>query len=302
MRHFLSLGIGYGAFVLAALFLYFLVLLSLSPIGNGSQLTSALLVLFPVLAIHFSRKDVRLLQSIKRNIIIFLWTEYHLLLLPSLVLMLVKGFYPAAVAVLIVTQLLPFIIYNDLPESRKLRAFPFIPPWQYEWRSGLRKSAGILVVLLLLSLITLIYPYVSFFFLWIMHAIIVSFYRQHESEVIVRQAQAIKSNLLRNKVVSGISTQLGLFAPVAIIYTLIHQPSHWIVLFLMFMFTVSLGFSIVVKYRYFHPEEKGGPAAFYQSLSMISPFIPFLLPLPLLLGWMFWKKANRNIICHGTSD
>lgn len=301
-RHLLLLGAWYGSVVTAAVFLYFLVLFHLPAGSNGTLYTSVVLVLFPVLAIHFSRKDVRLLKSLSSNTYAFLWSEYNLLLIPGLVLLLVKGFYTAASVVAALAQILPLVTYDAHPKNRKLLAFSFIPPWQYEWRSGLRKNTVIMVLLFLLSLTALIYPFVSFFFVWIMHAIIVSFYQQHESEAIIRQAQTIRPAILLNKVLSGIAGQLALFLPLALIHALIHRPSHAVVLFLMLLFTVSLGFSIVVKYRYFQPGETGGPASIYQTLAIISPLIPFLLPFPLLLGWAFWKKANHTISCYDTSN
>lgn len=285
-----------------ATLLYFLILARLPYAKDFSPLPVLLYVMAPALVLHFSRKDHSLLAVLPVSPTLLKASEYVLMSLPSLFLLVMYGTYSLAAVVICACVLLAFIPKRSTISWRQYARLAFIPAYCWEWRSGWRAQRLSLSMFWILAMVLSFFPIASFVLLWLVHAIIVSFFQQMESEALLRRAIEYQPAYLMRKLKLSVFYQGLLFLPPLILYSVFHPGTVWISLALLVLSAFSLSFVIIVKYRYYHPSSKGGAASLYQSLSILSVFIPFLLPVPIMMGLFFYPRALANIRMYGPSN
>ena len=296
-REAISLGVLYTAFVLIAYF--FLFYLAWQTISVPAQQHYSILCLFPIVAFYSSRNDNRFLKKLYPNYRVIYISEYLVLAFPFLFIAAIKGSFGFLGCVVMACILMALFPLEYKKTSKTGFQLLFIPSTAFEWKSGLRQFGISIISLWVLALGLTYFPAISIVFLWMLHSLIISFYQRNEGKDILRIHSGTAETYLIGKIRTGIFLQLIIQAIPAIVYVIFHPEHWWIMLFLILQSMLSLTFSIIVKYAFLDPGSKSGPTTFYQSVGVISFLIPFIIPVPLLLGAAKYKTAIKRLNIYG---
>lgn len=248
------------------------------------------------LAIHLLRKDLLFLRLITDQVYVLVALEYVLFSLPVIGWFFLQGLW---IDGLLCTLLLVTIsLIPPVQHTHKLAAsgvWNFIPGSAFEWRTGLRQNQFLLVILFAAGILLSFLPYVTLFIAWIINGLLCSFYRYNESLTLLDRRFLESKNAFSRFLMVEYQRHLLVLLPLYLSFLAFH-PDLWrvdlgclVVLSLVFLFTV------ISKYAYYRPDQSTGPAGLYYALAQISPLLPFLLPVPLVMGLLFYPKAINNI-------
>jgi hypothetical protein len=294
-RELSALGLIYSLVIAAVLF-FAIKATVVSVTTFRSQLIFSLIWSALLPTIHFSRKDIRFLEITKKSTFKFLFTDYFLLsLIPICILCYCGGFLAAGV-LLIIAIAVCFIPVSQKSRKSALAESNFIPNYLIEWKSGIRKSNKyFFLVLYILGLTLSFLPFFSLFACWIITGIICGFYQSFEPRNQLRFHHSEPKNYLNYKIKIAAISYLKIIAPLMFIYLLFH-PDQWIIILTaLFLFLCILVFTLVAKYAYYSPGETSGPHQIYFTIGLLSLFIPFMVPIPLVLTMTHYRKAIKRL-------
>ena len=296
-RELMNLGLFYSAIVSGAiLFIYYL---SWITIQEPGRLGYSLPALLPVLWLYFSRRDVIFLKKLTRDFRFLLFLEYFIIALPYF---LSAGFHQKYFLLAIsglITLTLAFFPWKASGNSGTGWKLNFIPKDSFEWKAGIRKNGLILLTVLLISIFTSPLPAVSLILVWIINVIIISFYSNHEGKDILRVSSTHAQKFLRNKIFMACRFQASLQTLPLLAYFTFHPGHWWLILFVFLYSMISVTCTIIFKYAYLDPGTNSNPSSLYQSITVISFLIPFLLPVPMILGIIKRRAAIKRLADHG---
>lgn len=253
----------------------------------------------PGLVIYFRRRDVVFLKKLTGHYRLLLATDYALLLLPVLLIGLFLPSVPlvsAALLVLVFCSLFPLRLRHAGGKGRK---WSMLPPQAIEWKAGLRKN-GVLMLLLFIAACGLTgFPIVTLVALWLMHAVVVSFYQNGEGADILRAYGGSAPSVLLRKITTGCTLQLILFLPPLAAYGILHPEQVLLPFLFLVLSCISLAASVLVKFSYLTPGGTSFAASLFQSLHIMSIAIPFLVPVPLIVCLLKYKTAVHQLKNYG---
>ncbi|KXX71389.1 hypothetical protein [Flammeovirga sp. SJP92] len=200
----------------------------------------------------------------------------------------------------------PFIILfplvaSFLPTNRSMENQGFVIPIPfskaaYDWKAGMRNGgAWGIIISIVLAVVGL------FRFEFLLVGIVVSsisifgFYTQNEPRQILYAVADTSSSFLKKKIrqmallflmINSFGLIIGLVFYLQVFYVIAYLfLGSFFVLFLM----------ILQKYITYEPDTNFRANTFIIAFYYISIFIPFLIPLPLVVGIRSWKRANRQL-------
>ncbi len=290
----------YRLMVISALI--FIIYLSWVTIQKPGQQAYTYLLFLPALLYFFIRDDHRFLRKLTTDYRLFLLTDSFILLIPVIAVSILKHEFQITIQAVIVGLL--SIFPSSWPVKNHTRTFPirWINPKAFEWRAGIRKNGVVIALVWLTSLGMVWAPAVSLFLLWILHAIITSFYQEHESGDLLRTHFGNADSFLMEKVKYGLRYQLILLAPTLFAYSFLHPEQLWIIVAFSLIIVVSLIFTVIIKYSYYDPDSKTHPSSLLQTFGILSFAIPFLLPVPLILSILHYPKAKSKLRSNGITS
>lgn len=294
-RELAALGVIYAiAISFVAIILSKIALVSLSTFN--SQLIFCMIWSAVVSTIHISRRDLLFLQRTQNSSFSFLFADYILLSLLPILLMLFCQAYLAAGIIIAVAFIMCFIPPVRKLSNKQSSEIKFVPYYLPEWKSGIRKiNQSIFYGLILLAIAASPLPFFSLFLCWIFTAIIAGFYQQFEPRDQLRFQHRTARIYLHDKIRLAVKSFLLILLPILILYTLFH-PDQWVIsLVALILFLILIVFSIVAKYSYYAPGATAGPHQIYFTLGILSLFIPFLVPIPLVLTITRYRKAIKRL-------
>lgn len=282
--------------------IFFLFYLSWVTIQNPNQQVYSYLLFLPTLLFYFYRNDLRFLRKLTAAYRLLLLTDSFILMIPVLMISILKQEFQITIQALIVVLL--SIFSPSWPVKNYTRTFHIglINPRAFEWRAGIRKNGIVMAMVWLTSLGMVWAPAVSLFLLWILHAIITSFYQEHESGDLLRTHFGNVDSFLMEKVKYGLRYQLILLAPTLFAYSFLHPEQLWIIVAFSLIIVVSLIFTVIIKYSYYDPDSKTHPSSLLQTFGILSFAIPFLLPVPLILSILHYPKAKSKLRSNGITS
>jgi hypothetical protein len=220
--------------------------------------------------------------------------DYVLLSLPVLLLEIVRGFLPVALAVIAGCVLVgrikqPHIQAKHFPIPR------LIPVEVFEIRAGFRRYGGMLLLFYTVAYAALWLPYVSFVMLWFCVLFLLDFFNNCEPVILLCSRELAVRRFLRWK----LSVNLLFFGlsvtPVCLLYTLIHPGGWWLSGGFFVLSVCNVALFILVKYAYYRPNEKITGGQIPVVLSALSILIPVLAPFTIACLLRYYLLSIRNL-------
>jgi hypothetical protein len=252
-------------------------------------------LLFICFSIQSTRHDKAFVYSHIEKPQFEIYSEYLFLTLPFAAgsLFTANWFcYPILLATLFV---IPFFKYT-LPQKTYFKNITsIIPASHFEWISGFRKSFLFLIQLYILSISICWFKILPLFLLWFITIMIASFYNEFEPVQMLREGNYSSKRFLRQKLYRHSKYLLLLYAPVLLVNT-IFNFEYWVVNLLFIPVQLSLlCFAICLKYSTYQPAKSSAGNSIIFSLVSLGSILPYLLPVPLVMAFIYYGKAKNNL-------
>jgi len=247
------------------------------------------------LSVHFYRKDKEFVYNHLDGKHLEMYSEYLALTFPFSVTSMFTSNWFCYPVLLVSLYTIPFLKYTFKRKAYFRNISSVIPASDFEMISGFRKSFLYLIPLYGLAIgfcWVRIFPLVV---LWFITVIIVSFYRECEPLHILKEGSFLPKQFLYRKLFQGSKWLLLLYIPVLILNT-VFNPDCWLINLLFIPTQLSLlWFSVCLKYSNYQPNRNSIANNTVLSLVSLGAVVPYLLPVPLLMTFIFYIKAKNNL-------
>ena len=294
IRELAATGPFYGLIIIAAAILFFYFIFNSVTTLQSILITYALL-LAAIYSLHYNRSDRDFIEGNTEKPWLIYLTEYTIVLSVFIIIFIFN-----------LKNLIPLLFYLPLLAVCRLKlrsqrkffesiSVIFIHPKNYEWLSGIRKTGWFILFLLIAALTLTPVMFAPMILLWFVLLVVSTFYEQHESLEMLESHEKSAGIFLMDKVMKH--TKI-IFLPFVIILglsTVFHSDRWWIyLLFLVYSLLMIVVF-IVTKYSMWGIPGNHKAGSITNSLCLIGFFIPFLLPVPLIILAINYKKSISKL-------
>ena len=221
-------------------------------------------------------------------------TEYQLFLLPVSIPILLTSYWYGFFLLHALVFIIPFV-----DTTRKIQfKFLFITKYfknDYIFISGIRKNLFVLVPLVLIALLLSplkLFPLVALF---MVNAIVFSFYEVNESVQMIQASNKTPKQFL-SELLSSAAVKLFLVnAPVLIINTIFNYDLFLFNLYFLLYNLLMLATVIVLKYADYEYKKQGNSIQIKLIIMILGLFIPYLSPLTLMFYAQSRAEAIKNL-------
>ena len=258
-----------------------------------------------IFAIHQIRPDTRFVSIVSKHPLSHAFSlmershhifasEYLILASPFLVFLFwTKNFMQSFILILLILCI--SLITKVLKQNNGISFFSkHLPHSAFEWRAGMRKRGGFIVLFYLLSLAfswVRIAPIILLFFAL---TAIAEFFRECEPLSILTLSRDNTTLFLRKKISQSLLIY-GLFTLPIVILSAVLVPDIWYVApaFLVFACLNITNF-ILAKYAFYHPNFDTGAGGVLNSISLFGCVVPFFAPIAFfLIFWNYYKAKPK---------
>jgi hypothetical protein len=255
-------------------------------------LTAAIVAL--LYAYHLNRRDLNFITHYLRNPALQVAVNYNLLVLPVSIALLVNHYWLLALALHAVVSCM--VLFRLKPATPKLAFIGrYVAPEHFEWIAGLRTNLYSIVPLLLLALVLSPVKLFGVVALFMLNSIFMGFYSFFEPLCMLNPNALSTDKFLNRKVYFFSKIMLLLNVPLLTINALCHPEIAWFNACLLLAFLLLAACAVFIKYANYKPNERLGMHADFIIL-FAGIFVPYLLPLGILIYFSSRKKAIQNLL------
>jgi len=242
---------------------------------------------------HSSRKDLKFAYYQLPTGQLQVLLNYQLTLLPVSLALLIQGHILSALAAHALAALFPSIPLRSVANTFK-KLTSKIEPSHFEYIAGVRSGFYIIVPLLLLCVLLSPVKLFALIPIFLLNVIILGFHNQFEPRILLNPGDLSASAFLNLKIKYLGTILILLNFPLLLINSIFNQDVIVINIYFLLIFYFVSACSIYIKYAQYEP---GGKLSFsVDSLIVLATiFIPYLLPLTLLVFINNRKKAKSNL-------
>jgi hypothetical protein len=254
----------------------------------------AILASFGLYQHYLQRRDLVFIKTY------FDHSRWHIVLNYNLTLL------PCSAALLLTNNFLPVIFMHGFVSAIPMMNFSlngpaylflgrYIPSTQFEWISGLRKNGLILIALLLLAMALSPVKLFGPGALFLLNLIFIGFYNLFEPRIMLNAHHLPVDRFLREKARYLCMMVVFINLPLLAVNCIFHPEVTFINLAFLFSFILLAANSVLIKYANYLPGES---MSFSGDMLVLfaAVFIPYLLPLSVLLYFVNLKKAKNNLL------
>lgn len=246
-------------------------------------------------AIHFTRNDHQFLFLAVSRPYRILFFEYLSLVLPFTVLSFIKSGQLLSFLPILFVPVISAVNVSRRTYVEKIRSVSMFPVQNFEWTAGVRHTGILFWALWILAFALVMLPFASLIVLWFLLLMISSFYDQGEPVEMIESFRLDSGGFLRKKMSLHCMSFITPALPIVSI-AIIFNPDRWWVYLLFLIFSLlNISVFIVSKYSVWHHKQINRSNSIVNALCMIGLFLPFLLPLPLIVFVKNYRKAVNNL-------
>lgn len=256
----------------------------------------AAIILLTILQIHFTRKDQVLLSNLNLNSPLFYMLSYSLAAAPFALFYLISGSYKSFVILISGILIIPMLKLRAKQSIRlPVFSFPVIPADAWEWRAGMRRFVPLLVVTYLLVAVFHQQSFVPTAAILILSLMAACFQTYQEPRSMIEALQLNHGAFLRRKWLLQLCLFLLIILP-PVVFGLIVFPDTLRPMMLVILNSLLVQvFSVSFKYSGF---QSGNDISYAYAIPFLLSFafiVPVLLPLPLIMAFVFSIRARNQL-------
>lgn len=256
----------------------------------------AAIILLTILQIHWSRKDQVLLSNLDLNSPLFFMLSYSLAAAPFALYYLVTGSYKTFVILISGILIISMLKLRPKQSFRfPVFYFPVIPADAWEWRAGMRRFVPLLVLTYLLVAVFYRQSFAPPAAILILSLMAAYFQTYQEPSTMIEALQLNRGAFLRRKWLLQLSLFLLIILP-PLVFGLIAFPDTLRPMMLVIINSLLIQvFSVSFKYAGF---QSGNDISYAYAIPFLLSFafiVPVLLPLPLIMAFVFSIRARNQL-------
>jgi hypothetical protein len=260
------------------------------------------LMLSVLLSFHLVRKDIVFLNKQFENPRTKIFYEYLLFTLPFFIPLLFSPYFYLIAVIPVFIYFISHIIFQ-FPQKTGVRFLSkIISPINFEWLSGIRKRRYYFSIFYILAFAFSFMPVLPLVLIWLLSILIYEFYCECEPLNMLRINSYSAKFFLRKKVLRQVFLYTMFFIPLIVINSIINPEVFFINMIFVIVQLTILILAVLMKYKMYSPLDYLKGLYLYliiiQTLTALPMFmggIPFLLPLPLILCFKYYKEAKHNL-------
>lgn len=246
--------------------------------------------------IHIGRKDKFFTRVHLQNRHVQHFSEYALLTSPFTLTALFTSHFYYFPALLLLLWLVPFITYSPSQKTTfTTLSRIFAPAHSIEWISGFRTSFLTIIPCYALALGMCWFRFLPLLLLWFTTISILSFYNEYEPLPILKANHISAKDFLHEKIKKHSLYICISYAPILIMNSFFHPDFLEINILFLAIQIALIVFGISFKYSSYLPIQQNSASSITVALMAMASIIPFMLPLPVLFAWIYYKKAVQNL-------
>ncbi len=256
---------------------------------------SIIIWLFFLFSIQFIRNDKVFFKLIQAKTYWIFFIEYSILTIPIIVYFVLHYAWISSLLLIFGLFLIPFFKQTLQTETTGFGTFDLLPPEAFEWKSGFRlQYLGILIV----WIGSLVF---SFHFLAVLVGIFLlllistQFYTQAEDIDWIRLYHLKPTKFLLRKMQLYAKLFFILISPLSLAFLVFHLELYYLIVAVWAAAACLIVFVILGKYAFYEPKKDLTLLQWIYWFVAFCIFVPFLVPVPLFLGFRFYRKAIRNL-------
>jgi hypothetical protein len=247
------------------------------------------------MALQATRTDKQFVKTHITQPHLQFFTDYVIITLPfALMSLLTRQWYvfPAIIASI---ALVPFINITIKYKTYFKNISVLLPHSNFEWISGFRKSFTTFIPLYITAIALSPFRIAPLVCLFLLSISISSLYAECEPLQILQTNNYSAKRFLINKLCTH-ALQLLLVLALPLIINALCNPYYWIVNVFFALTQVSLlCVAINLKYTFYAPNKNISASNVILSVLAVGCILPFLLPIPAIMGLNYYKKAKQNL-------
>jgi hypothetical protein len=276
--------------------LILIVLLLYSQLNEYPNLLFVFLLYAIVLILfHIHRKDKTIIASIYEKPFLIFWGEYIFLSIPLMLVIIFTNYFYLFPLPVFISFPIAFMVGRQGKIQMTKHSFQKYFNNSFEWAAGMRKNYLFIVFLILLAFIFILKPYISFLFYGLILIICCEFYTRHEPLQLLFIAEKPAFSFMLAKIREACINFYRISLPFCLLYAAVNYETAWMSLYFILLTIIIFSYSIALKYASYVPNGMNMSGQLFQVLGVGSVFIPFLLPLTLLMTIYFFIKAEKNL-------
>lgn len=296
--------IGLGHLLILAPLIFVGILGVLQVISTSQNIAVAVVVLLMLSGLHWNRSDRFFLEQLPAPLFLFFLLDY-LLLTGAVLFCLIfwqkwLNLLILSIGLLLLCIFKPSYFKNDtIVKTFYLSEFRWIPLELFEWRCGLRKTMPGFVLLYGIGLGFSFYAITVPIVVFLLALSVTSFFQFFENKDLLLAVNK-HQNLLQIKAKQSLKL-FNLFAlPLCILFVVFHHtPKHLGALFVILIISnLIILFAIAMKYKNYRFHHQKVYSSLPLAIFVGCLCVPFLWPIPPIMLYNFWKKAQENLSYH----
>ncbi len=253
------------------------------------------LAMLVILTIQIRRNDKKFISTMVTCPTLIYFSEYLFFSLPLLIIVIAAARWSYAIPYLLLCILISLISYRHKPKAGIINLSGIVPADAFEWIAGIRKHSWYILPLYLCAIALVFVKFASLFLLIMVLSAIASFYQECEPLNILQVKELSAKRFIWKKLKSHVKLYLLSAAPIIAGYCLFNPETAWVAMLIFILSTINLCFFILSKYALYQPGIKLTSNSVATGIALISMFIPFLLPLPLIMCLRDYNRALSNL-------
>jgi len=282
-----------GIWTLLIAAVVFLVSQYISSVGEKESNFLILIIFILLLNYQQHRKDLSFINNYLTYPRLQILLNYNLLCLPISIAFIYNHHFLQALILHLSYYLIVFTNTN-FRNPRYLFVTSRIPPQQFEWISGIRKTMLMLIPIYLIAIVLSPVKLFGVVALFLTNVIFLSFYNDFEPLSMLNTKNLSAENFLSEK--TKFLNKMILFTnlPLLIVNSIFCPEIIWFNVGFIIGFFLLGNVAIYIKYAYYEPNQSLHFNMDYLIL-FAAVFFPYLLPLSIYLGYSNRKKAINNL-------
>lgn len=260
-----------------------------------TALVFSLLIPATVCSLHISRRDKTFIFRHLEQPVIALYTEYLVFTLPLIIAVLATRYWYAFLFMQASFYGIAHIRTMPAPRTWFNTLSKVIPARDFEWLSGVRKGAPLLLFFYLTALGLSWLIIAPLLCLWLISAQLTSFYLECEPLVMLWANADTPGQLLQGKIRRHVLLQVIISFPVLLLHSILCPDMVLINICFLAAQLLLLVFAILLKYTTYSPGKLMTGNNIILGFAALSVAIPFLLPVPLFMAIRNYGRAIKNL-------
>lgn len=255
----------------------------------------AVILLLSVYKLQVSRKDLPFVLKYFNKPYLQLFTEYSLILFPFSVASLFTPFWYCFFVLHAAVVALVFLKGGRATRAYFLFLPRYIPANQFEWISGIRNNAAVLIIIFLLA--TLLSPVIFFGLaaLLLLNITFLTFYTQCEPVSVLLANTNSAKDILNGKIIYSIKMITVVNMPLLITNSAFHPDFVFAnCIFLVYQFCL-VALTISAKYNSYRPGQSVKSGSAYMAIASFALFNPYFAVITVILLVKTYSGAIKNL-------